>query len=65
MLHKTEGTVESIAGLLRSESTLVLSTLGADHDPHATPLFYLAGPELELYWFSSSSSRHSRNPSLS
>jgi hypothetical protein len=61
MPRKNERAVETIARLLASQSTLVLSTSGADGDPHATPLFYLTGSELELYWFSSPSSRHSRN----
>ena len=61
MPRKTEAVAESILRLLRSQSTLALSTSGADGDPHATALFYLTGPQLELYWFSSPSSRHSRN----
>ena len=53
--------MEAIDRLLRSQSTLTLCTQEADGSAHATPLFYLAGPERELFWFSSPSSRHSRN----
>jgi hypothetical protein len=61
MTPNREKELETIARLLRTQSTLTLSTTGADGDPHATSLFYLAGPELGLFWFSSPSSRHSRN----
>lgn len=49
------------AEVLRSESTLALSTVGADGSARVAPLFYLPGEDLRLYWFSSSSSEHSRN----
>jgi uncharacterized protein YhbP (UPF0306 family) len=58
---KTEDKLEAIQSLLRSQSTLTLSTVGAKGQPHATPLFYLTGPDFELYWFSSPASVHSRN----
>lgn len=54
-------TQKAIESLVHGQSTLVLSTVNADGTPHATPLFYLAGGELELYWFSSTSSQHSEN----
>jgi uncharacterized protein YhbP (UPF0306 family) len=52
---------EEVERLIQSQSTLALSTVNADGMPHATPLFYLAGTALELYWFSSDSSQHSLN----
>ena len=48
-----------VAELLRSESTLALST-ASDGAPRSTPLFYIADDALRLYWFSSASSEHSR-----
>jgi uncharacterized protein YhbP (UPF0306 family) len=59
MDHEQQETQKAIERLVRSQSTLVLSTVNVDGDPYATPLFYLAGTELELYWFSSDSSQHS------
>jgi uncharacterized protein YhbP (UPF0306 family) len=53
--------VERIARLVKSQSTLAVATCGADGEPRSAPLFYLADDELRLYWFSSSSSEHSRN----
>ena len=61
MDQEKQETQKAIERLLQSQSTLVLSTVNADGKPHATPLFYLAGAELELYWFSSDSSQHSGN----
>ncbi len=59
MNEENQETQEAIERLMHSQSTLVLSTVNADGTPHATPLFYLAGAELELYWFSAASSQHS------
>ncbi len=61
--------LEQIASLLKSESTLVLSTADASGEPSATPLFFLADDfsandgfdGLRVYWFSSASSAHSKN----
>jgi nitroimidazol reductase NimA-like FMN-containing flavoprotein (pyridoxamine 5'-phosphate oxidase superfamily) len=53
--------LDQIAALLKSESTLALATCCEDGAPHVAPLFYIAGENLELYWFSSPSSRHSSN----
>ena len=53
--------LELIARLLHAASTLSLSTCDAAGTPCVAPLFYLADDDLCLYWFSSSSSRHSRN----
>jgi uncharacterized protein YhbP (UPF0306 family) len=51
--------LEQVAGLLKSQNTLALSTL-AGGEPRSTPLFYLVDDDLRLYWFSSASSEHSR-----
>jgi hypothetical protein len=53
--------LEMVAALLCAETTLSLATAGEDGDACVAPLFYLAGPELTLYWLSSESSRHSLN----
>lgn len=53
--------LQRIHSLLRGQSTLVLATAGSGGLPHSTPLFYLAQDDLRLYWFSSRTSRHSRN----
>jgi uncharacterized protein YhbP (UPF0306 family) len=60
--HPANGKIQIvIAALLKSESTLALATSGEDGAPHVAPLFYIAGEDLELCWFSSPSSRHSLN----
>jgi uncharacterized protein YhbP (UPF0306 family) len=71
-----EGRIGLIRRFLRTQTTLALATsspssatggnAGPTEDgPHATPLFYLIGETaaggLCLYWFSSPSSRHSRD----
>jgi uncharacterized protein YhbP (UPF0306 family) len=53
--------LETIAALLRAESTLALGTTGEQGETRVTPLFYIADAELNLYWLSSSASLHSRN----
>jgi len=50
-----------IAQLVKSQSTLAVATCSTDGSPRSAPLFYLADDDLQLYWFSSSSSEHSRN----
>ena len=52
--------LETIAALLKSQSTLALATLAGDGSPRITPLFYLLEDDLRLYWFSSAASEHSR-----
>jgi hypothetical protein len=47
--------------LLRSQHTLVLATVNQDGSPHNTPLFYIVGEGLRLYWLSSHKSPHSLN----
>jgi len=61
MDQEKQETLKAIEALVHGQSTLVLSTVNADGTPHAAPLFYLAGKELELYWFSDASSQHSAN----
>lgn len=53
--------LEQIAQLIKSQSTLVLATTSDGGRPCSTPLFYIAGDDLRLYWFSSSASAHSKN----
>lgn len=53
--------LQQVADLLKSQSTLALSTTAADGSPRLAPLFYLPGEDLRLYWFSSASSQHARN----
>lgn len=57
--------LDPIRALLRSETTLVLASTGADGMPRSTPLFFFADAEMHLFWFSSRSSLHSRNCVLS
>ena len=52
---------DDVRALLERENTLVLATTADDGTPIATPLFYYADGELNLYWLSSPDSRHSRN----
>lgn len=61
MSESPEETLQAIDRLLKTQSTMVISTCDTGGWPHATPLFYLAGAEFELYWFSSPSSLHSSN----
>lgn len=54
-----------LAGLL-SLSTLSLATVGIDGKPHSAPVYFAAGKNLRLYFFSDLQSQHSqdiqRNP---
>ena len=50
-----------VARFLEGQSIMALATTGPGGSPSVAPLFYLPGDALSLYWFSSSSSRHSRN----
>lgn len=56
-----ESRLQLVAALLRSQSTLTLSTCDEDGWPHATPLFYHLHDDMRLYWFSSPQSVHSRH----
>ena len=53
--------LELVSAFLKTQSTLALSTSGDAGAPCVAPLFYLPGDNLELYWFSSPRSAHSRN----
>ena len=46
---------------LETETTLALATVAKDGSPCVAPLFYLPREGPRLFWFSSSTSRHSRN----
>jgi uncharacterized protein YhbP (UPF0306 family) len=53
--------LETIAALLREESTLALATTDEQGQPCVAPLYYIADEELTLFWLSSQTSLHSRN----
>lgn len=53
--------IETVFALLQRQSTCVLSTADTSGAVSAAPLYFLATPQLDLYWLSSTSSRHSRN----
>jgi len=50
-----------VLALLRSQSTIMLSTCDDAGWPQATPLFYYADDDLALYWFSSPRCAHSEH----
>lgn len=52
---------ETIAALLREQSTLALATTDEQGQPCVAPLYYIADEELSLYWLSSETSLHSEN----
>lgn len=56
-----KGEVPQIRSLLKHQSALVLATVDEDARPRSTPLFFICGEDLRLYWFSSRNSLHSRN----
>lgn len=58
--RRIEKRIATVHTLLDAQSTLVLSTAGSEAEPHATPLYYLATPRLDLFWLSSRSTRHSQ-----
>jgi uncharacterized protein YhbP (UPF0306 family) len=60
-MTKKDRQFELIASLLRGESTLAVATVDERGGPCVAPLFYIADAELNLYWFSSAESGHSRN----
>ena len=53
--------MELVAKLLQSQSTMALSTVAEGGLARVAPVFYLPGEDLRLYWFSSSSSEHTRS----
>jgi hypothetical protein len=46
---------------LEAHSTLALATVNADGTPEVAPVFYISDERLNLYWLSTTSSRHSVN----
>lgn len=56
-----KGKIGQLLRLLKSQTTLVLASVGTDGLPHSTPLFFLADDQMRLYWYSARTSRHSRN----
>jgi uncharacterized protein YhbP (UPF0306 family) len=44
-----------------SLSTLTLATTGPDGTPHAAPVYFAAGDNLQLYFFSAIASRHAQD----
>jgi uncharacterized protein len=53
--------LQAIARLLKTQSTLTLSTADGKGAPHAAPLFYVYGDGPRLFWLSDPRSQHSRN----
>lgn len=53
--------LESVAALLREQSTLALSTTDEVGQACVAPLFYLVDEDLNLCWLSSATSLHSVN----
>jgi uncharacterized protein YhbP (UPF0306 family) len=53
--------LETIAALLREQSTLALATTDEQGKPCVAPLFYIADESLTLYWLSSPASLHIEN----
>ncbi|MGA2350278.1 MAG: pyridoxamine 5'-phosphate oxidase family protein [Terracidiphilus sp.] len=60
-MNRTQKQLESVATLLRQQTTLSLATTDQKGEPCVAPLFYIADEELVLYWLSSERSLHSRN----
>lgn len=52
--------LRTLQKFIEGENTLALATVGEDGAPRVAALFYLPGPALQLYWFSSAASEHSR-----
>jgi uncharacterized protein YhbP (UPF0306 family) len=59
--HAGRDKIRKVHEFLQSESTLVLSTKGADGAVHSAPLFYLPAENLDLMWLSSGDTRHSEH----
>jgi uncharacterized protein YhbP (UPF0306 family) len=53
--------LQLIRAFLDTQSTLALATTNPDGQPQVAPIFYVADERLNLYWLSSSNSRHSTN----
>ncbi|MCB9456507.1 MAG: pyridoxamine 5'-phosphate oxidase family protein [Anaerolineaceae bacterium] len=52
---------ETVRAFLETQSTLALATVDEAGNPQAAPLFYISDDDLNLYWLSSPTSRHSLN----
>jgi len=57
----TAGTQSEILSFLATQSTLTLATVNDQGQPLAASLFFVAAADLNLYWLSSPTSRHSLN----
>jgi uncharacterized protein len=53
--------IDIIRAFLETQSTLALSTVNDEGDPHVAPLFYITDDQLNFYWLSTPHSRHSLN----
>jgi uncharacterized protein YhbP (UPF0306 family) len=51
----------TIRAFLATQSTLALATADAEGNPQVAPLFYWSDDDLNLYWLSAETSRHSLN----
>ena len=54
-------TQQIIRAFLETQSILALATVSRDGDPQTAPLFYVSDDQLNLYWLSALTSRHSVN----
>ncbi|MEO8607799.1 MAG: pyridoxamine 5'-phosphate oxidase family protein [Chloroflexota bacterium] len=54
-------TTQIIRAFLETQSTLALATVKANGDPQIAPVFYVSDDQLNLYWLSTPTSRHSAN----
>jgi len=52
---------EAVKEVLKAESTMALATVDGNGVVSSAPVFYSFDQRLQLYWLSSSASRHSRN----
>ena len=52
---------EAVRAFLKKQSTMALATVDEAGNPQAAPLFYISDDDLNLYWLSSTTSRHSLN----
>lgn len=53
--------VERVKAFLDAHNTMTLATIGPSGEPQAAAVFYAADEQLNLYFLSSPSSRHSQN----
>jgi uncharacterized protein YhbP (UPF0306 family) len=54
-------TRQLIRAFLETQATLALATQSANGDPQIAPVFYVSDDQLNLYWLSAPTSRHSAN----